>query len=96
MLEVIGQLQPPAGIFLRHNVAPCWCGAGGDWLDDRRRAIRFPSNIDGLVYCQALGLRGVLIAFDDRGQEIYRLNVNAILEAVLANPSAHTLFGSRQ
>jgi hypothetical protein len=86
---------PCAGIFLRHNTAPRWCGAGGDWLPERGRAVRFASNIDALVYCQALDVRGLLVAFDVRGREVYQLNVESILDVVAQDPEVRSFYESR-
>lgn len=98
VFNAIGRIAigAPIGVFLRHTTIDCWCGAGGDWLGERGRAIRFATNIDALVYCQALNLRGVLVAFDEGGREIYQLNVNKILDVVAADPAVRWFFGPPQ
>jgi len=99
VVTVTGRARPasvPIGIFLRHNTASRWCGAGGDWLPERRYAVRFATNIDALVYCQALDVRGLLVAFDAGGREVYQLNVDKILDAMAGDPRVRLLFRSRQ
>lgn len=86
----------PISIFLRHNTALRWCGAGGDWLADRRHAVRFATSVDALVYCQALNVRGLLVAFDQGGREVYQLNMDKILDAMAENPRVRSVFHSRQ
>jgi hypothetical protein len=84
------------GIFLRHNTTSHWCGAGGDWLAERRHAVHFATNIDALVYCQALDVRGVLVAFDADGREVYQLDVDKILDAMADDPRVRSFFQSRR
>ena len=85
-------MDTPVSIFLRHNTTSRWCGAGGDWLPERHHAVRFATNIDALVYCQALDVRGLLVAFDAGGNEIYRLNVDRILDTMAEDPCVRALF----
>lgn len=82
----------PISIFLRHNRISRWCGAGGDWLPERHHAVRFATNIDALVYCQALDVRGLLVGFDAQGKEIYRLNVDSILDTMADDPGVRAYF----
>ena len=89
-------LDAPISIFLQHTVSSRWCGAGGDWLPERHHAVRFATNIDALVYCQALNVRGLLVAFDAGGMEVYRLNVDKILDTMAGDPIVRTYFHLRQ
>lgn len=73
-----------AEIVLRHRTEARWCSAGGEWVDERRRAVRFASNLDALVYCQAIGVGGVVMAFDHEGTLLYALHVDRIMEAICA------------
>jgi hypothetical protein len=73
-------------ILLRHPASPYWCAAGGVWLEDRELAVRFSTNLDALVYCEALGVRGVVVAFDESGGILYEINVEIILDAISADP----------
>ena len=98
VLNITGGACPvdaPISIFLRHNAASRWCGAGGDWLPERHHAVRFATNIDALVYCQALDVRGLLVAFDAGGKEIYRLHVDKILDTMADDPCVRSLFHER-
>ena len=95
VLNIADRARPvdmPVSIFLRHNTASRWCGAGGDWLPERHHAVRFATNIDALVYCQALDVRGLLVAFDAGGKEIYRLNVDKILDTMAEDPCVRAFF----
>ena len=76
-----------AEIVLRHRSAECWCSAGGDWTVYRERAVRFATNLDALVYCQAMGMNGVVVAFDEFGGKLYELSVDRVLEVVSADPA---------
>lgn len=99
VINIRGRVRPvgvPVAIFLRHNEAARWCGAGGDWLAERHHAVRFATNIDALVYCQALDVRGLLVAFDAGGREVYQLNVDKILDAMAGDPCVRSFFQSRQ
>jgi hypothetical protein len=99
VLNIAGRaraVDAPVSIFLRHNMTSRWCGAGGDWLPERHYAVRFATNIDALVYCQALDVRGLLVAFDPGGREVYRLNVDRILDTMADDPLVRSLFHSRQ
>jgi len=78
--------QERSEILLRHPASPYWCGAGGVWLEGRAQAVRFSTNLDALVYCEALGVRGVVVAFDESGGMLYELNVEIILDAISADP----------
>jgi hypothetical protein len=78
--------QQRSEILLRHPASPFWCGAGGVWLEGRAQAVRFSTNLDALVYCEALGVRGVVVAFDESGGTLYELNVEVILDAISSDP----------
>lgn len=80
-------------IVLRHPTMECWCGAGGDWVEERMRAVRFITNLDALVYCQALGLSGVIVAFDGTGRQIYELSVDRVLDAISTDTRVQSLLG---
>src|ERR1041385_164830 len=85
VINIAGRARPlgiPVAIFLRHDTESRWCGAGGEWLPERRHAVRFATNIDALAYCQALNVRGLLVAFDASGREVYQLEVEKILETM--------------
>ena len=55
-------------------------------MEGRAQAVRFSTNLDALVYCEALGVRGVVVAFDESGGMLYELNVEIILDAISADP----------
>ena len=78
-------------ILLRHPVSAFWCGAGGVWVERRSQAVRFSTNLDALVYCEALGVRGVVVAFDAGGRTLYELNVEMILEAIASDTMIRSL-----
>jgi len=77
-----GLVPRRAVILLRQHGAECWCAAGGLWVESRQRAVRFATNLDALVYCQAVGVRGIVVGFDHAGVTLYELNVDAILDSV--------------
>ena len=78
-------------ILLRHPTSDFWCGAGGVWVERRSQAVRFSTNLDALVYCEALGVRGVVVAFDAAGRTLYELNVEMILEAIASDSMIRSL-----
>jgi hypothetical protein len=73
---------PPVAVYLKHSAAPLWCAAGGKWHAERNRAIRFSSNIDALIYCQALRLNGIIVGVDGYQRQIYQLKIDRLLELV--------------
>ena len=73
-------------VYLRHSVDHLWCAAGGKWHSERARAIRFSSNIDALIYCQALHLTGVIVGFNCVNRPIYQLRIDRLLELVCGSP----------
>jgi hypothetical protein len=75
-------VAPPVTIFLKHAAHALWCAAGGKWHADRQRAIRFSSNIDALIYCQAVRLNGVVVGIDSYSNEIYQLQIDRLLDLV--------------
>ena len=72
------ELDFPIHVQLRHWTEPLWCGAGGRWVEERRTAIRFGTNLDAVAYCVALSLRAWVVAFDASGHELYQLDVERI------------------
>ena len=78
-------------IVLRHPTMGCWCGAAGEWVTERTRAVRFITNLDALVYCQALGLSGVIVAFDETGRQVYALSVDKVLDAISSDIRVQSL-----
>jgi hypothetical protein len=97
-LITVGPWFPPgrAEIVLQHKAGPCWCSAGGEWVTQRERAVKFATNLDALVYCQALGVDGVVVAFDQFGGKMYELNVDRILDAVSADPDIRAIMARRR
>jgi hypothetical protein len=82
-----GRLTPArAEILLRHPTSQRWCSAGGAWVEERARAVRFVTNLDALVYCEALGVSGMVVAFDEAGRRIYELSVARMLAALSEDP----------
>jgi hypothetical protein len=75
-------VTPPVSIYLRHAAHSLWCAAGGQWHAERERAIRFSSNIDALIYCQAVRLNGVVVGVDCHENEIYQLQIDRLLDLV--------------
>jgi hypothetical protein len=75
-------VAPPITIYLRHAAQPLWCAAGGKWHAERERAIRFSSNIDALIYCQAVRLNGVVVGIDGHENEVYQLQIDRLLDLV--------------
>jgi|SRR5687767_12336987 len=73
---------PVATVYLRHSQDNLWCAAGGQWHFERTRAIRFSSNIDALIYCQAVHLNGIIIGFDRSDRPMYQLRIDRLLELV--------------
>ena len=69
-------------IHLRHARHNLWCGTGGTWFHDRSCAIPFRSNLDVLLYCQILHLRGFIVGFGVEGQQVYQLDASRIIEAL--------------
>jgi hypothetical protein len=63
---------------------------------DRQRAVRFATNLDALVYCQAMGVNGVVVAFDEFGGKLYELSVDRVLEVVSADPAVREIITQRR
>ena len=93
----MGPWFPPgrAEIVLQHKEEQRWCSAGGEWVTQRERAVKFATNLDALVYCQAVGIDGVVVAFDQFGGKMYELNVDKILDAVSADPDIRAIIARR-
>lgn len=72
----------PVTIYLRHASQPLWCAAGGRWHAERARAIRFSSNIDALIYCQAVRLNGIVVGIDAFDNQVYHLQIDRLLDLV--------------
>ena len=75
-------VAPPVTIYLKHAAHQLWCAAGGKWHVDRDRAIRFSSNIDALIYCQAVRLNGVVVGIDCHQHAVYELQIDRLLDLV--------------
>ena len=69
------------GIYLQHNTEPLWCAAGGRWVKERSRAVRFVSNMDAIAYCVAVSVAGHIVGYDALGRELYRLETDHIVRA---------------
>jgi hypothetical protein len=67
-------------IHLRHGRHNLWCGSGGAWFRDRNHAVTFRSNLDALLYCQALHLAGFIVGFSEQGRQVYQLDATRVVE----------------
>lgn len=72
----------PVQVQLRHWTELLWCSAGGRWIEGRRTALRFNTNLDAVAYCVALSLRAWVVGFDATGRVVYCLDVDQVVEAV--------------
>lgn len=74
-------------VFIRHPAAHhLWRSFFGSWVDDRRGALRFETNVDALTYCRAAGLDGVLVGFSGQGAELYEIEADTILRTFAHTP----------
>ena len=71
-----------------------WCLAGGKWDANRSRAIRFSTNLDALIYCQALRLQAVIVGFDSYERQIYQLKIDRLLDVVCGDASSCAYLGT--
>jgi hypothetical protein len=85
-------LPSPVTVLLAHPCRPLWCGAGGAWLASMERALRFTSNVDAIIYCQALRMDAVVVGMDRRHREIYRLNIDRVLDLVCEDAEVRAAF----
>ena len=69
------------GIYLQRGTEALWCAAGGRWVKERSRAVRFGSNMDAIAYCVALSMAGHIVGYDALGRELYRLETDHIVKA---------------
>jgi hypothetical protein len=77
----------PVAIRLRHPVSGEWCAAGARWTRQVGAAVKFASNIDALLFCEVLRVPAQIVAHDAQGREVYTLEVDKILSAVLGKES---------
>jgi len=67
-------------VYLRHSTTLQFFGINGGWVSHRAEALRFPSNLDAIIYAKVLKLDGRIVAIDDAGKELYVIDVSVFLE----------------
>ena len=75
-------LVSPVQVQLRHWTELLWCSSAGQWIEGRKTALRFNTNLDAVAYCVALSLRAWVVGFDATGRVVYCLDVDQVVEAV--------------
>lgn len=81
--------NPAVWIYIRAVDETSWCASAGTWVSDRAHAMRFRSNIEAMVFCQAVGVGGLLVGYDAADSELYTLSINAMLEVLCDGTQTH-------
>jgi hypothetical protein len=84
----LGPLGCPTVIRLKHRLTGQWCAAGGVWTHEAHRAVKFPTNIDALLFCKVLRVPARIVAHDAYGLEVYALDVENMLGSLVKDRSA--------
>ena len=69
-------------VQLRHWTELLWCSSAGQWIEGRKTALRFNTNLDAVAYCVALSLRAWVVGFDATGRVVYCLDLDQVVETV--------------
>ena len=75
-------LVSPVQVQLRHWTELLWCSSAGQWIEGRKTALRFNTNLDAVAYCVALSLRAWVVGFDATGRVVYCLDLDQVVETV--------------